>query len=72
MRVKYDRDVDILLVETSPDPISYAEEAANFIIHFSELGKPVLLEILDASDFLSQAAKAALTSKSGEFVELSL
>ncbi len=72
MRVKYDRETDILLVETSSEAIDYAEEMSNIIVHFSEGGRPVLLEILDASDFLTQAAKAALTSKPGEFVEIAV
>ena len=72
MRVKYDRETDILLLETSPQPIAYAEEMGSIIVHFTEDGKPVLLEILDASDFLTQAAKAALTAKAGEFVEIAV
>jgi len=72
MRVKYDRETDILMVEASGEPIAYAEEMGNFIVPFSEGGKPVLLEILDASDFLTQAAKAALTAKAAEFVEIAL
>jgi len=72
MRVKYDRETDILMVKASAEPIAYAEEMGNFIVHFSEGGKPVLLEILDASDFLTQAAKAALTAKAAEFVEIAL
>lgn len=72
MRAKYDRDADILTVEASPEPIAYAEELGGLIVHFSVDGRPVLLEILDASDFLAQVAKAALTGKEGEFVELAL
>lgn len=72
MRVKYDRETDILMVEASSEPIAYAEELGNFIVHFSEDGKPVLLEILDASDFLTQAGKVALTAKGDEFVEIAL
>jgi uncharacterized protein YuzE len=48
MRVKYDLETDILMVEASAEPIDYAEELGNFIIYFSESGKPVLMEILDA------------------------
>ncbi|MFQ5880441.1 MAG: DUF2283 domain-containing protein [Dehalococcoidia bacterium] len=72
MRVKYDREVDILTVEASTEPIAYAEELGSFIVHFSEGGKPVLLEILDASDFLTQAAKVALAAKDGGFVEIAI
>ncbi len=44
-------DVDALLIELSDKKIDYAEEG-QMIIHFSKDGKPVLLEILDAKDFI--------------------
>jgi uncharacterized protein YuzE len=72
MRVKYDRETDILMVETAEGTIAHAEEMGNIIVHLTEEGKPVLLEILDASEFLTQAAKAALTAKEAEFVELTV
>ena len=72
MRVSYDREVDILMVEVSPEPIDHGEEMGNIIVHFTKDDKPVLLEILDASEFLTQAAKAALTAKASEFVEIAL
>ena len=52
MKVKYSRDVDILMVWLSDDPFDYAEEANGVITHFSSDGKPVLLEIQGAKEFL--------------------
>ncbi len=52
MRVKYSRDVDILLVWLSDDPYDYADEANGVITHFNSDGKPVLLEIQGAKEFL--------------------
>ncbi len=52
MKVKYSRDVDILLVWLSDDPYEYAEEADGVITHFNSGGKPVLLEIQGAKEFL--------------------
>ncbi len=52
MKVKYSRDVDILMVWLSDDPFDYAEEANGVITHFSPEGKPVLLEIQGAREFL--------------------
>ena len=72
MRAKFDRDEDILMVEVSSEPIAHAEEVDGFIVQFSAEGRPVLLEILDASDFLAELSKAALTGKAGEFVDLRL
>jgi len=51
---------DVLLIEFSNEEIDYAEEAGNMIIHFSKDGKPVLLEILDASEFLVEVLKASM------------
>ena len=51
-KIRYSEDVDALLVELSADPVDHAEESGPFIIHFSNKGKPVLLEILDAKEFV--------------------
>ena len=60
MRIKYNREDDILLIEISDEEIDYAEEVDSMIIHFSRDGKPVLLEILDASEFLVEVLKASM------------
>jgi len=51
-KIKFSKDVDALLIEFSDTPIDYAEESGQFIVHFTKAGEPVLLEILDARDFL--------------------
>ncbi len=51
-KIRYSKDVDALLIELSDDPIDYAEEKGPLIMHFSKSGEPVLLEILDARDFM--------------------
>lgn len=51
-RVRYSKDVDTLLVELSDEAIDHAEEAGQFIVHFSRSGAPVFLEIQGARDFL--------------------
>ena len=43
--------------ETSKQPIEYAQEIGNMIVHFDKKNKPVLTELLEASKFLSQAEK---------------
>ncbi len=50
--VRYSKDVDALLIELSPKPVEYAEESGQFIVHFDKEGQPVLLEIMDAKNFL--------------------
>ena len=51
-KIRYSKDVDALLVELSLEGIDHAEESGSFIVHFSKDGRPVLLEILNAKDFV--------------------
>jgi uncharacterized protein YuzE len=51
MKVRYDEDDDILTYEVSDEPIEYAEEMGQIVIHFTKNSKPVLLEILNARIF---------------------
>jgi uncharacterized protein YuzE len=62
-KIKYNRDVDALLVELSDKPIDYAEEQGQMIIHFSKDGEPVLIEILDAKDFILNSLSSVVKEK---------
>ena len=70
MRIGYDRDKDILLIEVSKQPVDHAEEQDPFIMHFSKRGHPVLLEVLDASEFLSTATKVTARARTEQLVPL--
>jgi len=59
-KISYSRDVDALLIQLSDKPIDYAEEAGQVIVHFAADGEPVLLEILDAKDFLLRSFSTVL------------
>jgi hypothetical protein len=59
LKGKYDTRDDILMHEVSEDPIDYAKEMDSVIVHFAKGGKPVLLEVLDASKFLALTTRAA-------------
>jgi uncharacterized protein YuzE len=63
MRIRYSRDEDILIIEFSDEKIDYAEEMGPIIVHFTEDGKPVMLEILDASEFIAEISKIAMRAK---------
>ena len=63
MKVRYNREMDIATIELSAKKIDHAQEAKNMIIHFSKDNKPVLVEILDASEFLTNITKATIRSK---------
>ncbi len=66
MKISYDREQDIMLLELSRKPIKYAEKMGPLIVHFTKDEKPVLLEILDASDFIATAFKASIRAKQEE------
>jgi hypothetical protein len=53
----YDPEANIICIEIAKGEISHAREFGNFIVHLSPAGKPVLIEILDASKFMGQIEK---------------
>ena len=69
MKIGYDQEVDILMIEISDENIDYAEEAGPMIIHFTKDNKPVLIEILDASEFLADVTKISMRSTTRHVVE---
>ena len=62
-RIKYSKDVDILVVELSKKKIDYAEESGQIIIHFTKKGEPVILEIQDARNFLLSSLSSMVKEK---------
>ena len=51
----YESEDDVLNIWFSKKPIDYAEQTGDVIMHFTEDGEAVYMEILDASDFLKKA-----------------
>jgi len=72
MKISYNRDEDIMILEISEDKIDFAEEMGPIIVHFNEKRKPVLLEILEASEFIATAAKSSIKLKDKELIEVSI
>lgn len=62
-KIRYSRDVDVLLIELSQKPIDHAEEEGQVIVHFSPDGEPVLLEILDAKEFVLGSLSSVIQDK---------
>ncbi len=58
MKVKKDIEANVIAWEVSKAPISYAREVGHTIIHFSEAGMPVYIEVLEASRFIGGQQKA--------------
>ena len=57
------------MYEVSDEPIDYADEVGPIIIHFSKKGKPILMEILDASEFMAETTRVTMKSMNGTPVE---
>lgn len=69
MKLRYDREEDILMIEAGQEgTVDHAEHAGPFIAHFSEDGKLLLLEILDASEFLSALVRVGLRGREEELL----
>lgn len=63
MKYKYDKVTDILIIEMSEDSPDFAEQKGNIIAHYNKDGKPIEIEILDASDTASKIINLILASK---------
>ena len=59
-KIRYSKDTDTLLVELSDTKIDHAEDQGQIIIHFSKKNEPVLIEIMDASQFMVNAFSSVI------------
>lgn len=57
MKMRYDKQDDALMIWFSKEPVDYAEQTGDLIMHFSKKNKPVLMEILNAASFLKQTSR---------------
>lgn len=63
MKASHDRSADALLIHVGRGKVDYAEETGPFVMHFTKRGKPLLIEILDASEVLSNLTKVTMRCK---------
>lgn len=54
-KISYEPEADVLTWELSGQKIHSAQEMGNVVVHFTKKDQPVLVEILEASRFLSKA-----------------
>jgi len=59
-QIRYSKEVDALLVELSDEPIAYADDDGQVILHYSDDETLVLIEILDVTQFMSEANADAM------------
>lgn len=57
MKVNYNKNEDILMIQLVNKKIDDAYETENMIVHISKKGEPVLLEIFSASKFFAEESK---------------
>ncbi len=55
VKISYEPDADILMWEITDEPIDFAKEVGDVVVHFTKNNIPVLIEILEASKFLVKA-----------------
>jgi hypothetical protein len=53
----YDSEANLISWEVARGKISHARRFGNLIVHLSSSGKPLLIEMLDASKFIGQFDK---------------
>lgn len=50
----FDPESNIMCIELASGQITHAREFGNFIVHMGKTGKPIMIEILEASSFINQ------------------
>jgi hypothetical protein len=63
IKTKYSDDVDALLIQFSEKPVDVAEERGPYILHYAADGDLVLLEVLNARDFIMEAVASVFAGK---------
>ena len=58
MKAKYKKDADLLEIRLSKKHYEYAKQEGDFIVHYSKQNQPVLIEILNATEFLKNTNKS--------------
>jgi uncharacterized protein YuzE len=49
-KIKYDEEADVLTIVVAEEgKLSHAEEVGDFVVHFDENGRPLLVGVLRAS-----------------------
>lgn len=67
MKLNYNRIDDIMTIETMAEGvIDHAEQTGSLIAHFGREGQLLVLEILDASEFLSSLVRVAVKGQEQE------
>lgn len=63
IKMSYEPEADVLRIEASRQPIDYAKEVGNVVVHFNPKGVPVYFEILEATKFVKRASTLLYPAK---------
>jgi uncharacterized protein YuzE len=59
--MRYDREDDVLMIWfDQKGQVDHAEQVGQTILHLTEQGAPVLMEILNAQDFVMDIVRSAI------------
>ena len=70
MRIKYDRESDVLDILLKEAQIHHAEDYGQVIVNYDKDGNVIEIEILDASKILSEILQNVLKSSKRDVIEI--
>ncbi|MBN1966112.1 MAG: DUF2283 domain-containing protein [Anaerolineae bacterium] len=69
LKMRYDREDDVLMIWFAQDkPVDHAEQSGQSILHLGPNGEPILLEILNAQDFVPELVRTVMGAHPPEAV----
>jgi len=63
MKVKYDRETDVLVMVLSDEKPDFGEQSGDVITHYNKAGKPIEIEFLSASKTALSIIKPILSKE---------
>ena len=63
MKFKYDKETDILVITLLEEKPDFGEQSGDIITHYNKDGKPIEIEILNASENALNIIKPILQAK---------
>ncbi|MBN1284687.1 MAG: DUF2283 domain-containing protein [Anaerolineae bacterium] len=62
LEMRYDAEDDVLMIWLARGKtLDHAEHVGSMILHLTEQGEPILLEVLNARDFVADLVRTAMT-----------
>jgi uncharacterized protein YuzE len=69
LKMRYDREDDVLMIWFAQNKlVDHAEQTDQGILHLTESGEPVLLEILNAREFVPELVRTVMAASPAEAV----